>query len=263
MAPPHSASTTAAMAYPASHPLPSRHQPDERNASDLPHRPHRPQPYASLSNPMRRCKSSVCCMVTAVMSILMVMPALFLFVCIVSGPQYPTLSVAALIVSNLTTAAPNGATWKATFLAEKEGTCGNFFFRHVQCFVYYHWDVAHTLAVASAEPFELRGGARAVIDARMMTMERPEKEEEAVEDMDREWRSVGTVAVRLGLRMQGRYVFGPWWKKSYDRIEARCDNLRIAFANSTTEGSLVIEANSVTGDSSPSDSLPSCSYGGD
>jgi len=201
---------------------------------------------------------------------LMVIPAIFLFICIVSGPQYPTLRVAALIVSNLTTAAPNGATWKATFLAEKEGTSGNFFFRQVQCFVYYHWDVAHTLAVASAEPFELRGGASAVINARMTTTERPkeEEEEEVVEDMDRERRSVGTVAVGLGLRMQGRYVFGPWWKKSYDRIEARCDNLRIAFANSTTEGSLVIEANSVTGDSSPSDSspsdsLPSCSYGCD
>ncbi|KAL3729444.1 hypothetical protein ACJRO7_026545 [Eucalyptus globulus] len=195
---------------------------------------------------MPQYKSSVRCIVlTAMMTILIVIPAMILFIYIVSGSEYPTLRVAGLI-----------ATWRAAFLAEKQVRCGNFFFREGQCFVYYHWDVAHTLAVASAEPFKLRGGGRA-------RPKEEEEEEEVVKDMDRERRSVGTVAVGLGLRMQGRYVFGSWWKKSYDRIEAHCDTLRIAFANSTTKGSLVTRGNSVTGDSLLSHSLPSCSYGVD
>ncbi|KAK3419645.1 hypothetical protein EUGRSUZ_G00322 [Eucalyptus grandis] len=91
------------MAYPASHPLPSRHQLDKRNASDLPHRPHPPQTHAPLSNWMPRYKSSVRCMVlTAMMTILIVISTMILFICIVSGSEYPTLRVAGSIVSNLT-----------------------------------------------------------------------------------------------------------------------------------------------------------------
>ncbi|KAL3748846.1 hypothetical protein ACJRO7_009999 [Eucalyptus globulus] len=207
---------------------------------------------------MPRCRSSIRCIVlTAVMTSLIVLSAMILFLCIVSGSEYPTLRVAGLTVSKFTVPAPT----------RKRVRYEDFFFREVECFVYYHWDVAQTLAVVSAEPFDLWGGERVVIHARRMTKvwpkEEEEEEEEAVEDMDRKWRSVGTMAVGLGLRMQGRYVFRSWWKKSYHRIKAHCDNLRIAFANSTTEGSLVTEGNSVTSDSLPSHSLPSCSYGVD
>lgn len=60
--------------------------------------------------------------------------------------------------------------------------------------------------------------------------------------------------------MQGTFVLGSWWKKGYGSIEAYCDNLIIAFANSVGEGSLVLGDNLITGDNLPSDNLPSCSY---
>ncbi|KAI6678784.1 hypothetical protein NL676_039580 [Syzygium grande] len=91
---------------------------------------------------------------------------------------------------------------------------------------------------SSTEPFVLWAADGTVIKAKMM-MER--LEEAVVEDMDREQRLVRTVAVRLGLIMQGTYVLGSWWKKGYGCIETYCDNLRVA--NSMGEGSLVIRDN--------------------
>lgn len=183
------------------------------------------------------------------------------FIRLVIGAQYPTLEVTALTVSNLTVAASTGATWKASLLVERIASYGNSSFREIECFIYYHWDTAQPLAVGSVAPFVLRGTSRTVIEV-SMTMERPEAA--VVTDMDRERRSLGTVVIGLDLRMRGLYVYASWWKKRYGRIEARCDNLRIAFANSTTEGSLVISDHIIIGGDSPppppSDNLPSCSY---
>ncbi|KAF8019456.1 hypothetical protein BT93_G0211 [Corymbia citriodora subsp. variegata] len=247
MAAPPSASTTAAEGRPAT----------------PPHRARPPRTQAPLSNPQPRGGSSPRFVVlngvamTLGAMTLVAMTGLTLFGCILteSESDFPTLKVAALSVSNLTANASGGATWKAAFLAERQLDLGDFFFREVHCFVYYNWDPRQPLAAASAEPFALRGAGRTVIQA-TMKMERAE----AVEDIDRERRAVGTAAVGLGLKMRGRYVFKGWWKKSYGSIEAHCDNLKVAFANSTTEGTLVTGGNIVTGDTPPSDGIPSCSY---
>ncbi|KAF7848076.1 hypothetical protein BT93_L2317 [Corymbia citriodora subsp. variegata] len=240
MAAPPSASTTAAEGRPA----------------PPPHRARPPPTQAPLSNPKPRGGFSPRFVVlTGVAMTLVAITGLTLFGCIAIGSDYPTLKVAALSVSNLTANASGGATWKAAFLAEKQLGFGDFSFREVHCFIYYNWDPRQPLAAASVEPFELRGVGRTVIQA-TMKMERAE----AVEDIDRERRSVGTAAVGLGLKMRGRYVFKGLWKKSYGSIEAYCDNLKVAFANSTTEGTLVTGGNTVTGDTPPSDGIPSCSY---
>ncbi|KAI6678825.1 hypothetical protein NL676_039621 [Syzygium grande] len=224
-----------------------------------------PSPPASaarpLCNPRRKCRMSVLCVTLAFVAICLALVVICFFGRLLNGAECPTLEVTALTVSNVTVAASTGATWKASLLVERSASYGNFSSREVECFIYYHWDTAQPLAVASVAPFVLRGASRTVIEARM-TMERPEAA--VVRDMDREQRSIGIVVVGLGLRMRGLYVYASWWKKRHGRIEARCDNLRIAFANSTTEGSLVISDHVIIGGDSPSpppsDNLPSCTY---
>ncbi|KAL3715985.1 hypothetical protein ACJRO7_007705 [Eucalyptus globulus] len=178
--------------------------------------------------------------------ILVVLLSIFSYlICILVGPEYPKMNVAELTVST----ASAGVIWNAALLVEQPEDFGDLFFREVECFVYYHWDATQPLALASVEPFVLRSIDKTVIKVKI-TMERPV--EEVLENMNIEQRSVGTVAVGLGLRMQGTYVLGSWWKREYGHIEAYCDNVKVAFANSTGEGRLV------TGDTGGS--LPSCSY---
>lgn len=145
-------------------------------------------------------------------------------------PDYPILKVVELTVSNLT----------------------------VECFVYYHWDIEQPLAVAPAKSFVLQAATNRIVIKVNMTMERPEVA--VIEDMDLERRSVGTVAVGLGLSMRGRYVYGSGYKDSHSHIKALCDNLRVTFANSTAEGSLVTGDNLVSGDDPPAYNLPPCSF---
>ncbi|KAL3727696.1 hypothetical protein ACJRO7_032436 [Eucalyptus globulus] len=175
--------------------------------------------------------------------VLVVLPLVAAFLI---GPSYPTLKVTGLMVSN--------ATWEATLLAERLGTRGTYLFKQVECFLYYSWDAARPFAVAHI-----------VIEATMRTWsERSEEEEEAeaeasvIRKMNLEQRCRGMVVVGLGLRMLGTTEFGPWFKGDYVLIEARCNHLSIAFANSSsTEGSLITGIN-VGGN--PSDNLPSCSF---
>ncbi|KAI6678832.1 hypothetical protein NL676_039628 [Syzygium grande] len=184
---------------------------------------------------------------------------IFWFCVVLAPPSYPALKVAGLTVSNLSVAAPTGATWNAAILADGSWIFGRLFFTEVECFLYYHWDAAQRLAVAPTKPFMLRSTDRTVVKARM-TVGRPE-EAAVAEEMDRERRSVGTVVVGLGLRMRGAYAYASWAKKKdIGHIEAHCDDLRIAFANSTTEGSLVTGADIATEDHPAVDNLPSCSY---
>ncbi|XP_056173478.1 uncharacterized protein LOC130139800 [Syzygium oleosum] len=198
----------------------------------------------------------LCLIVFLEVCVVLVLGSISLF-CVVP-PSYPTVKVAGLIVSNLTVAAPTGATWNADLLVERSWIFGRLFFTEVECFLYYHWDAAQRLAVAPAKPFMLRRTDRTVVKTRM-TMGRPE-EAAVAEDMDRERRSVGTVVVGLGLRMRGAYAYASWAKKKdIGHIEVRCDDLRIAFANSTTEGSLVTGADIATEDHPAVDNLPSCS----
>ncbi|KAI6674002.1 hypothetical protein NL676_001908 [Syzygium grande] len=255
----------AVMGYPTRHPPPMGNQPG-KHTPGLPHRPpHLPRSHAARSNPQPPCrcrmpndwKSEQRCI--GVEEFLIVLTALAILCCILlARPEHPMLKVAGLTVSNLTVTGSTGATWKAALLLEKMGYFGDLSFSEVDCFLYYQWDAAQPLATASVEPFVLR--SRTVIKVKI-TME---KSQAVIEDMDREWRSVGTLAIGLGLRMQGTYMLGSWWKRSYGHIEGYCDNLKIASVNSTGDGSLLTGHNSVAGDNLIlSDNLPACSYKGD
>ncbi|XP_056173482.1 uncharacterized protein LOC130139806 [Syzygium oleosum] len=251
------------MASPPPRPAPAK-APAGRSGPQPPPRP-APATAAAASQPgpqppprgRRPFYKKVFLMVFLGICFILVLGSIFLF-CVVP-PSYPALKVAGLTLSNLTVAAPTGATWNAALLAEGSWIFGRLFFTEVECFLYYHWDAAQRLAVAPAKPFMLRRTDRTVIKVRM-TMGRPE-EAAVAEDMDRERRSVGTVVVGLGLRMRGAYAYASWAKKKdIGHIEVRCDDLRIAFANSTTEGSLVTGADIATEDHPAVDNLPSCSY---
>ncbi|KAL3715986.1 hypothetical protein ACJRO7_007706 [Eucalyptus globulus] len=240
-------------------PLPRGHQPGK-------HSPDLPWPHGPRSNPRPRCsrcgtdwKSELWLLgvaMAAMATFVIVVWYLAFFIGVLAGPGYPALRVAGLTVSNSTVMASAGATWEAALLAQKPEHFGNLFFHKVHCFLYYQGDAEQPLALALAKPFVLRSTDRTVIKAKIR-MERLAKA--VVENMHRECRSVGTVAVGLELRMQGIYVLGSWWKKNYGLIEARCGHLRIALTNSCGEGSLVTGNNLAT---LPSDNLASCSYNG-
>ncbi|KAI3409453.1 uncharacterized protein J3R85_019279 [Psidium guajava] len=201
----------------------------------------------------------MCVAITAVLTFSIVVMASAIFLRVLAGPEYPKLKVAGLTVTNLTVVASTRASWNAALLAEKPEFFGNLLFREVECSLYYRGDEVRPLALSTADRFVLQSTDRYVIKAKIK-MERPA--EAVVEDMGREWRSVRTVTVGLGLRMHGTYVLGSWWKKDYGYIEAFCNNLTVAFANYAVEGSLVTSNNLVTDDNLPSDNLPPCSYKG-
>ncbi|KAI6674003.1 hypothetical protein NL676_001909 [Syzygium grande] len=239
--------------------------PHPKHAPDLLHcNPHPPRSHAPRSNPQPPCscrmpndwKSDLWFIV--VVDSFIVLMALAMTCCVfLAGADYPTLKVSGLTVSNLTVTASTGATWKAAFLFEKTDF-GDLSFSEVECFVHYH-DAAQPLASASTEPFVLRSTDRTVIKVKI-TME---KSRAVIEDMHREWRSVGTVTVGLGLRMQGTYVLDSWWQRSYGRIEAYCDDVKVTLANSTGDGSLITGNNLVASNNLLSfDNLPACSYKG-
>ncbi|KAI6678791.1 hypothetical protein NL676_039587 [Syzygium grande] len=166
----------------------------------------------------------LCVTLTVVLICFIVSLVFAIFLCVLIGPDYPILKVVGLTMSNLTVIALTEATWITTLLVEKPDIHGNLFFREVDSLPLVPLRHTRPLALALAEPFVLRAADRNVIKAKVM-MER--LEEAVVEDMDREWRLGGTVAIKLGLTMRGTYVLGSWWKKGYGCIETLL-SLRVA-----------------------------------